>query len=185
MNPDPLVDLILNGNSKERANGFRLIYSKCFPIVKRFVLKNSGTIEEAKDLFQETISIAYYNLSENKFRGESSFNQYIIGIGRNLWLQKLKKKTLPTTPLATEELWEKETAEPVNEHLLSFVISKLKEGCKTILKSFYYDGESMESIAEKLKLGSAQAAKTKKLRCMKKLSSLIEGYGLKGHDFRQ
>ncbi len=185
MNADPLADLILNGNSKDRAKALKLIYSKCFPIVRSFVTKNSGTSEEAKDLFQEAISIAYYNLSENKFRGESSLNQYVIGIGRNLWLQKLKKKTLPTTALATEEFWEEEMAEPVNEHLLSFVISKLKEGCRTILKSFYYDGESMESIAQKLKLGSAQAAKTKKLRCMKKLSSLIEGYGLKGHDFRQ
>lgn len=185
MNSDTQTERILSKNPQQRAAAFKLIYSKCFPKVRQYILKNSGTHEEAKDLFQEAITITYYNLLNDKFRGESSLNQYLIGIARNLWLLKLRKKTLPLTPLEGQQFVVEPSPEQINIDLLNRVIAQLNEGCRAILKSFYYDDESMENIAKKLNLGSAQAAKTKKLRCMKKLSTLIEGFGLKGHDFRQ
>lgn len=179
------VEQILSDNSKIRSKALTQIYTECFPIVRQYVYKNNGDLDEAKDLFQETITIVYHNLSEHKFRGESSLNKYVIGIARNLWLLKLRKKTPLTVELEGQSIVNEDAPEELNTHLLSHVLSHLNKGCRAILKSFYYDDESMENIAKKLNLGSAQAAKTKKLRCMKKLSSLIEGFGLKGHDFRQ
>ena len=52
-----------------------------------------------------------------------------------------------------------------------------------MLKAFYYEGKTMDEIAANFGLGSAQAAKTKKLRCMKSLIKVIRDNGYKAEDF--
>ncbi|KYG79640.1 RNA polymerase sigma factor [Roseivirga echinicomitans] len=184
MNPDLLVDNILSKNLRLREKAFLFIYRKCYPKVKQYVLKNSGNVEAAEDVFQEAISITYFNLLENKFRGDSSLVHYVIGIARNLWLHKLRKKTLPTSPIEGNELSENDDPGQIDISLLNYILAKLNHGCRQILKNFYFNEMSMEEVAKNSNLGSAQAAKTKKLRCMKKLTTLIEEHGLKNHDFR-
>ncbi|GAB5525235.1 MAG: hypothetical protein Roseis2KO_31070 [Roseivirga sp.] len=185
MSQDSLVKRLLSGNSRQRSEAFHLIYSKCFPKVRAYVLKNSGSLDEAKDLFQETITIAYHNLLEGKFRAESTFYQYVVAIARNLWLMRIRKQTLVTTPLEDTQIATNDTEQVVNSGLINHLLASLGESCRSILKSFYYDGEKMEEIAASHNLGSAQAAKTKKLRCMKKLTTLIKSHGLKNHHFIQ
>ena len=174
---------ILSNNPKARSKALTQIYNDCFPIVKRYVTKNNGGLEAAKDIFQETITIVYHNLSKDKFRGESSLNKYVIGIARNLWLLKLRKKTLLTVELEGQQIITEEAPPQLDTHLITHVLKQLNQGCRSLLKSFYYDALSMEEIAKQQNLGSAQAAKTKKLRCMKKLAGIMKDHGLEKHHF--
>ncbi|OEK06901.1 RNA polymerase sigma factor [Roseivirga misakiensis] len=178
-----LVERILSVNPKKRSTALTQVYNECFPMVKRYIVKNNGSVEEAKDIFQETITIVYHNLIEQKYRGESALNKYIIGIARNLWLLKLRKKDVPTVTIDGQHSLTQEPDEKLDTHLVSYVLEHLNSGCRNILKWFYFETQSMEEIAKNLNLGSAQAAKTKKLRCMKKLASLIKEHGLEKHHF--
>ncbi|HNH09948.1 MAG TPA: RNA polymerase sigma factor, partial [Leptospiraceae bacterium] len=59
-----------------------MIYSQC--------LKFAETKEEAEDMAQEIFLKAFESLS--KFRGESMFSTWLFQIGRNLVLEKIRKK---------------------------------------------------------------------------------------------
>lgn len=183
MSSDQLVKDILSEDKKRRSRAFRELYQKCFPLVRQYVLKNSGTVDEAMDLFQETITTAYYNLLNNKFRGDASLPKYVNSIARNLWLMKLRKKALDTVPLENQQIEEKDDI--ADHSLLYHLLDKLGEGCRRIIKRYYFDEERMEDIATALGLGSAQAAKNKKYRCMQKLNELVQAHELKNHHFRQ
>ena len=84
------------------------------------------------------------------------------------------------------DLLSAETEEPAvqaNTSLLRRIFDLLNEGCKKVLLAFYFEGKTMDEIASYSNLGSAQAAKTKKLRCMKRLTNLIQTNGYKAEDF--
>ena len=61
--------------------------------------------------------------------------------------------------------------------------TKLDQGCQRLLRMYYYDSKSMKQIMADFGLGSEQAAKTKKFRCMKKLEGLFAAHQIKKDSF--
>ena len=173
---------ILSESPFERKKGLNHLYETCLPKVLTFVKKNSGTEEEARDIFQDAITILYKHLLEQRFRGESSLSSYTFAIARNLWFMQLRKKkvTVSTDDL---EVGIVEKQDELNIGLIHKLVDQIGEVCKSLLVSFYHQAKSMKEIAHMFGLGSEQAAKTKKLRCMKKLNAVVVEYKLKQDDF--
>lgn len=155
------------------------IYQSNFPIVKGFVLQNKGTESDAQDIFQDAISVAWYNYRIGKFdANKGSFDAYIISIAKNKWIDQLRKnKNLLVN--FKEEFAEIEDEPDVDFMLveqkiekLLFTFSQIGDNCKDILQSFYYKKERLEVIAKRLNT-SADVIKTQKSRCMKKLKELM------------
>ena len=71
----------------------------------------------------------------------------------------------------------------INANLIRQVLERMDVECRSLLTSFYFNGNSMKELAERFGLSSTQVARTKKLRCMKKLGEIIHGYGLKKDHF--
>ena len=155
------------------------IYQTCYPIVKSFVLQSKGTEADAQDIFQEAISIAWYNYRTQKFdTDKGSFDAYLITIAKNKWIDQLRKnkkipldfkeefaenfENSPTDFLEIEEKIEK----------LLFTFQQIGDKCKDILHSYYYKKQRLEMIAERLNT-NADVVKTQKSRCMKKLKELM------------
>lgn len=180
-NPDYTTD-ILSENPLERKRGLNHLYQNCLPKVLTFVQKNSGTEEEAKDVFQDAVTILYKHLLDQRFRGDSSLSSYTYAIARNLWYMQLRKKKL-TISTDDLELSVVEKTDELNIGLIHKLVDQIGEACKALLISFYHQAKSMKEIALKFGLGSEQAAKTKKLRCMKKLSAVVAEYKLQRDDF--
>ena len=63
----------------------------------------------------------------------------------------------------------------INLTALNELMTELKEDCQKLLLGFYYERKSMKDLMEIFKLGSEQAAKNKKLRCMDSLIRLVKG----------
>jgi len=183
MNIDEIVEGIQSETKNKRNKALKHLYNNCFPQVKGFVLGNSGDMDEAEDVFQDTIATVYVNLVERRFRGESSLYAYVYSIARNTWLMKLRKKKIPTHSLTDAIMAVDESEEQVNTRVIQRVMQHLDEGCRKLLVGFYFESMSMQAIAEIFELGSTQAAKTKKLRCMKRLSKIVHDQGMEKDHF--
>lgn len=182
MKPDNCIEYILSSDKKKRAQALEYLYDNCFPKVSVYVQSNSGTEDEAKDFFQDAIAVVYRNLLEGRFRGESAITSYTYAIARNLWLQHLRKRKIVTTPLENDQLKDEHDDE-VNANLVREVLTRMDAECRSLLTSFYFNERNMQELAEQFGLSSTQVARTKKLRCMKKLGEIIRGYGLKKDHF--
>lgn len=53
-------------------------------------------------------------------------------------------------------------------------IEDLGDTCKKILTYYYFDGRSMDEIAELMGFANSDTAKTKKYKCKQKLDSLVK-----------
>lgn len=155
------------------------LYTTNFPIIKSFVLQNKGTESDAQDIFQDAISVAWYNYKTEKFNpNKGSFDAYIITIAKNKWIDQLRKnKKMPLD--FKEEFAENIEDETIDLFLveekiekLLFTFSKIGDKCKEILQNYYYKKLRLEAIAELLNT-NADVIKTQKSRCMKKLKELM------------
>lgn len=141
----------------------------------RYVIKNQGSEQEAKDIFQDSLAAAWVNLRTGKFEGnEENFHGYIRQICKYKWLNELKRKGRFTNAIDLERM---DATPDDNEDLnllldetdiLMKSIESLGDNCKVILKAFYYLKESLTEIAHKMGT-TDQSIKTIKYRCMNRL----------------
>lgn len=165
---------------ENKNNVLEKLYKHNYKIVRSYVMKNSGTEADAKDIFQEAMLVCWMNLKEDKFivRNEFSLSAYLYKIAKYKWLDKLKSQqhkttvNIPVSDLESEEMDMFELNETQNK--LSYLLglyNRLDTKCKEVLNQFYYEGKRMDEIASEMSydLGSVR---TIKYRCMQKLREM-------------
>src|SRR5690606_13865339 len=149
--------------------------------VKQFVLRNSGTLDDAKDIYQEAYLSVWRNIRMDKFtpRHDGALEAYLLQIARYRWLDHLRslsyKNTTSLKPLH-ENLMTFEELNDITEKRLQRIkvqFRTLGEGCQKLHARFYYNNESMKQIASDMGWTEV-TAKNNKSRCMEKLRNLIK-----------
>ena len=167
-----------NGTQKEVNQAIDLIYKQYFDVIRILVVNNSGGISDAEDIFQETLIVFYRNVQKEKFKGNSSIKTYLYSIARNLWFNKIKSskkgRKFDIEEISDEdhpvELIDLSDSDDRLKRLALSLLQAMKPGCKNILTDFYYNKLSIETIQKKYSYGSSQVVRTKKYRCLKKLT---------------
>lgn len=183
-----ILALLKEENDKSSNVAFRAIYKQVFPLIRGMVLDTGGSEEQALDIFQDTSLIFFNNVTSGRYKGNSTISTYLYSIARNQWFVQLKKeKRLPRGGSVSEIDISDVSAEDNREletiKIIEQFFNKLDDGCQRLLKMYYYDNKSMKQIMESFNLGSEQAAKTKKFRCMKKLEGLFKSYRIDRNSF--
>jgi len=160
------------------------LYTTNYPKIEVLVLKNSGSKDQAKDIYQDAFLAVWQNIKLNKFipRSESSINGYLYTIAKNKWMDVLRsqgyKKTIVASQLNYFEIKDEENND-IDDDILKdkrledviLAFKNLGEACKSLLRKFYFEKKSMNLIAEELAIDSA-STRNKKYRCMQKLKEL-------------
>lgn len=160
----------------DRERTLAQIYAQTYPMVRHYVKENSGTEEDAKDIFQEALITYYEKVVYDQLTLTSSLSTYLMGICKNLWRQEIVKRARRTS------LSDAPFDEPVEEvfaddeqkaaTLMAFV-EQLGERCRSILVSFYYFGQRLEQIAEQHDYQSVRSATVQKFKCLERLRKAV------------
>lgn len=151
-----------------------------------------------EDLTQETIMTTFDNIREGRLtRLTSNLKTYAIGILKIKAKEKLRdqaKLATVTTPtgqasddvldpvdigIAQEAIdrWQSKDDDEERDKLQNAVydiVDKMQEPCRTILWSYYWEGNSLSDIADALSYNNARVATTQKSRCMTKVKTAME-----------
>ena len=160
------------------------MYTSNYPKIEAYVLKNSGSKDHAKDIYQEAFIAVWKNVKNNKFeaQNDSSIHGYLYTIAKNKWLDYLRskhhKKTIVASKINNFEAADVNFSENDDDILkekrldgIMHAFRDLGNSCKALLKKFYFEKKSMNIIAEELQLDAA-STRNKKYRCMQKLRTL-------------
>ena len=180
MNATNLTDeQLLSGLYDRDKNAIKYLYTAFWPMILNFVLLNSGTEADAKDLFQEGILDFLEKLWKGNLVLTCKLKTYLYSVCKYKWLNKLKRRW-PVIDIETYE--DRGEVMPVfdntgttlpNGQELASAVHSLGEPCKSLLIGFYYEGLSMEQIAVKLDYKSAQVVKQQKFRCKERLKQTL------------
>ncbi len=151
------------------------VYEYFYKSVSQFVLSNDGNIDEAKDVYQETIIAVYRNVRDNDFTLKSTFKSYIYVIAKYIWYRKSpfgkhKKEELSkvTDILADEDHNIEQIDDTLRMSIFMKAFKRLAEDCKKILQMFM-EKISLRQIAKKMGFRSEDYAKRRKYLCKETL----------------
>jgi len=180
------LEQIRAGESKAIKELYTIAYRSC----ANMIITNSGSEEDARDLFQEALLIFIKKLQTPDFKLTAQPKTYLYAVCRNLWLKQLekrkkRKKTIQLDdpnnliPLIDiDEIEEKKIIETKHE-LIDQILQQLKGDCKQLLLAFYFKKMPLKKIAKRMDYSDG-FVKVKKKRCMDNLKKkVLEAYATK------
>lgn len=178
----PDTELVANLRAgKSMDESIKAIYRNHFESLCWYIMNNSGSRQDAEDVFQEVVLSFIDLVQKDKFRGESTVKTFLFSLNRHTWLNELKRRG---RALAREEKYERgqERTEMDASHYIADregkaevtrLVGELGETCRKILLLFYYENLSMREILETLHYENEQVVRNKKYKCLKQLEQMI------------
>lgn len=173
---------IVSSISKGEYSVLNKIYRLYYPTIEHMVIQNSGSKEEAKDIFQEAVLILYDKIKSDDFELKSRLQTFLYSVCRRMWLKQLRDQKLSknTSDISEIEdvLSDDGNAEDSHQRDRQFdhmeaALEQLGEPCKSILTSFYIQGKNMQEICTDFGYTNANNAKNQKYKCLQRLKKIF------------
>lgn len=154
------------------------IYENSSKAIVQYVLKNSGNLDDAKDVIQDGLIIIFKKVQEDKLVLSAHFNTYLFSVCRFVWLKKLKKKGNKEVTLDNiEELKDKDDIHrryelQERDNIYYSAMMSLSDECKKILQ-LYFERLKGSDIANEMGY-TIEYVKRKKYKCKNKLMSIVK-----------
>jgi RNA polymerase sigma factor (sigma-70 family) len=172
--------LLLKGLAQGDKSAVEAIYRENYSMMQAFILNNNGSIDDARDIFQEAMVVLYEKSKDATFSLNCQIKTYVYSICRRLWLKRLQQLNKYTTQVESlEEVVRVE--DEIEEHekrndeftLMEHAMGKIGEPCKSLLDAYYMQKKSMQDIASNFGYTNADNAKTQKYKCLVRLKKIF------------
>jgi len=166
----------------DRERTLTQLYRQTFPVVQRYVLRHSGSAQDAQDVFHDALIVLYEKAVYGNLVLTAAPSTYLVSVCRNLWYRELDRRRRQPNDTLTEEHTalaelgalsaETPTASTGADVVLDYV-ERLGTKCKSILISFYYFNEPLEQIAVTHQYRSVRSATVQKFKCLERLRNAV------------
>lgn len=149
-------------------------------MISHFILSNSGTDDEAKDIYQEGVIVFYEKIRDNSLELSCQIKTYLYSVCRRLWLKRLAEKGR-----FASKLDETDSFVPVDEDTLQYeeqerqfgimgeALEQLGEPCRSLIEDFYIRMQNMQDITDKFGYTNTDTAKNQKYKCLQRLKKIF------------
>ncbi len=176
-------ETLLLGLAEGSDQALTRLYQLHYPMVLHLVVNNSGSTDDAKDIYQETLIVLFEKVSAGDFELNCQLKTFLYAVAKRLWLKQLTRRG--RSPLIRATQFEEEPADAVADDLADHLrrdqqfdqmaesLTRLGEPCRTLLEDFYIRHLSMQGITEKFGYTNTDNAKTQKYKCLARLRKLF------------
>lgn len=172
-------DLLL-GLARNEKVAAEQIYKDNYGIVQSLIINNNGTVDDARDVFQETMIVLYEKASSGQLELHCQIRTYVYSVARRIWLKRLQQQSRFVGDLNTTESLAP-VEDDLEEHqrrdqefgMMEKAIQGLGEPCRGLLEAFYVHKKSMQDIAVDFGYTNAENAKTQKYKCLMRLKKIF------------
>jgi RNA polymerase sigma factor (sigma-70 family) len=164
----------------------REYYALYFQQVRRLVLTNNGTDEDARDLFQDVLMVLFQKARDENFILTCALGTFLYSVSRFLWLKELNRRKRISNKLVDHEDFVDADADidminEKNERMVFYrkYYEKLSESCRKVL-SLFAEGYSIAEITTVMGYKSDQHTRNRRYRCkLSLINSIKNELGLK------
>jgi RNA polymerase sigma factor (sigma-70 family) len=173
----------LKGLASNDRKAIETIYRNHYSMIQTLIINNSGTSDDARDIFQEALIVLYEKAKSGSFELHAQLKTYIYAVCRRLWLKKLVLQQrfsgdLANAPetMATDEDVEMFEQRTRDFEMMERALQNLGEPCKELLESYYLRKKNMSEIAKEFGYTNADNAKNQKYKCLMRLKKIFFGH---------
>jgi RNA polymerase sigma factor (sigma-70 family) len=172
--------ILLQGLARNDKKAVETIYRDNYGMVQALIINNNGSIDDARDVFQEAMIVLYEKARSGTFELHCQIRTYMYSVSRRLWLKKLQQ-----TKRFTSDFGDPDSLVPIEDDLedhlkrdqefgmMEKAILGLGEPCKSLLEAFYIEKKNMQEIALNFGYTNAENAKTQKYKCLMRLKKIF------------
>ena len=166
-------------SDKEAFNGLKSgdrrviqnIYGRLLPSVQRYIKSNSGSIEDAHDIFQETLETILLKIDQCP----TNFKGLVMTIAKRRWIDRLRRIGKETT-IAEEISKQTVEGEVTNSYdkfkLMEIAFAQLSELCQKLIEGIKRD-LNVEQLVQELNFNNANTLYRRKAACVERWSILV------------
>ena len=174
------VEEILEGIRQNDVEILQYVYKTFYPQVKYFINVNSGSEDDAQDVFQEAIIVIFRKLKNEQLQINCTFKTYLYSVCKLLWLKQLeKRKNHNELSIDKNEYIElSEDTQVLMENseryrLYQYYFKSLSEDCRKVLE-LSLQKVPLKKIAGIMGYKSEKYAKKRKFICKERLVQRIK-----------
>jgi RNA polymerase sigma factor (sigma-70 family) len=171
---------LLKGLANNDSKAVETLYKSHFGMIQHFVTNNNGSLDDARDIFQEAMITLYEKVQTDSFSLTCQIKTYLFSICKHLWLKRLQQMGRYSTPLSTEEesvSLEMDMDESANKDaafaIMDRALNSLGEPCKSLLEGYYLNKKDMQALAAEFGYTNSDNAKNQKYKCLMRLKKLF------------
>lgn len=138
------------------------------PVLKKYIKANSGTADDAQDIFQDALVVFCKKVSKEDLILTGTLQNYLFGIAKNCWRGVLRERKKIPIVHSDGDFYYENTEEGPEFMLAEAAFNLLGEKCRQLLILFYFHKNSYTKIADELKFSDDKVAKNQKYRCLQK-----------------
>lgn len=172
--------VLLEGLAVSDKKAVETIYRSNFNMVQSLVINNNGSVDDAKDIFQEVMIVLYEKARSGDFELNCQIRTFVYSVSRRLWLKRLQQQNRftssgdsmePVVPI--EEDIEEHDRRNIEFDMMENAISHLGEPCKSLIEAYYLQKQTMQEIAARFGYTNADNAKNQKYKCLMRLKKIF------------
>ncbi len=173
---------LIEGLRQRNRNCIEYLYREYTPVIRHFLLHNSGNQQDAEDLFQDGMIALYKRSTVEPLLLQCTLKTYFMSVCKNLWLQRLetKHRLLYQADCEVHESREPYSMEDQDIHAESLELQRLffknmmllPDECRQLLQLYCLKIPYRE-IARLLNFKDEAYVKTRKYFCKKLLRRKI------------
>lgn len=166
----------------EDSKAFSYLYKLHFHMIKRFVVANSGSKEDAEDIFQDTMIVLLQKLRRDDFQVTASLKTYIMAIAKNSWFKKLRNKSQFKESEFTEALDNKffdevdlaiENEKKFTDKLY-YHLGKITIHCQRLIQDIFFKEKTIDQIQKEYGYSTKHNAQNQKFKCVEQLKKAMD-----------
>jgi RNA polymerase sigma factor (sigma-70 family) len=171
---------LLKGLANNDKQAIETIYKDNYNLIQQLIINNSGSEDDARDIFQEALIILYQKAKSDSFELNCQIKTYVYSVCRRLWLKRLQYNRRFETPVENfSEVVSVEEDLTIHEKvdrqysIMRGAMGKIGEPCKSLLEAYYVHHKNMQEIASFFGYTNADNAKNQKYKCLMRLKKLF------------
>lgn len=173
--------ILLKGLARNDKKSVEEIYKHNYNLIQALIVNNSGTTDDAKDIFQEAMVVLYEKARSGSFELNCQLRTYLYSVSKRLWLKRLQQSDRFVNDLGDDGMANISVEDDMREHdekdaeyeMMHESINRLGEPCKSLLEAFYFQKKSMQDIADGFGYTNSENAKTQKYKCLMRLKKIF------------
>jgi RNA polymerase sigma factor (sigma-70 family) len=168
------LEEIVESIRKEDRKVLLYLYRSYYPSVKKFILNNSGSSEDAEDIFQDALLLIYLKIKENNLTLCCNLSTFIFSVSKFLWLKTLSKRKINVKITLLDEIidadcnFHEDYIWMEKRKLIMEAIREMSPDCQKIM-NLYLENTPEERIVAIMGYSSIQYARNRRTSCKDRL----------------
>jgi len=167
--------ILLEGLKTKTEKAIFDLYNAYYPSVEKYVVMNSGSEQDAEDLFQDTVLVLLNYVAKDGFTLTCSIKTLVFAIARRIWLKQLRQRSRTETLYELEiqqddfvTNWEEVERSERRYNSLPQVLSRISTHCSGLLKELFLTGKIPDHYKNN------HSMRNQKYKCLEQARKMME-----------